>query len=343
MEKTTRNQRVILSFKRHILYIILFLILGNVLGILYYLVSPKYYRATASILKPIGSIETLDVSTKSKTTDKQDIGTELFMSILTSRRMYDDIIEKFNLSSVYGISNIDRVREILQLSCTISASSQRVISISVIDRDPKRAADIANFFWKNLDRLLQEMTITTAKKNRLFIEERLVSTGKTLEQLQAQLNHLQQANKLLAIKDTGEISSLATGLMEKLSEKKLELEKLKRIYQDNQPEIVLLSAEIKDLQKELDRVTSYQTQLTQILRELKSQESVYSFLISQLESAKLDETKNTPFIQVLDSAVVPQKVYSPDIKKILIIISVIVVGIGVIVLFFDVLRFLGSI
>ncbi|MCM8814401.1 MAG: Wzz/FepE/Etk N-terminal domain-containing protein [Candidatus Omnitrophica bacterium] len=339
----SRNQRIIGSFKRHLLYIFLFLVLGILLGILYYIVSPKYYKATAAILKPIGNIETLDIATKSKTTDRQDTGTELFMSILTSRRMYDDIIEKFDLSSVYGIANIDRAREILQASCWVSASSQRVISISVIDRDPKRAADIANFFWKNLDRLLQEMTITTAKKNRMFIEERLVNTGKTLEQLQQQLNQLQQENKLLAIKDTGEISALATELMTKLSEKKLELEKLRRIYQPDQPEVVLLAAEIRDLQKELDRLTSYQARLTQILRELKAQESVYSFLIGQLETAKLDETKNTPFIQVLDTAVPPQKVYSPDIKKILIVISVFIIGIGIIVLFFDVLRFLGSI
>ncbi len=343
MGKISRNQRVLLSFKRHILFIFLFLILGILLGIIYYMISPKYYKATAAILKPIGNIETLDVATKSKTTDKQDTGTELFMSILTSRRMYDDIINKFNLSSVYGISNTDRVREILQASCSISASSQRVISISVIDRDPVRAADMANFFWKNLDRLLQEMTITTAKKNRMFIEERLINTGRTLEKLQEDLNQLQQANKLLAIKDTGEISALATELMKKLSEKKLELEKMKRVYQPDQPEIILLNAEIRDLQKELDRMTSYQTHLTQILRELRAQESVYSFLTGQLETAKLDETKNTPFIQVLDTAVPPQKVYSPDIKKIMIVIIGLIIGIGIIVLFFDVLRFLGSI
>ncbi len=218
MEKTTRNQKVVMSFKKHLLFIFLFFILGILLGILYYLISPKYYRATAAILKPIGSIEVLDVTKKTKET--QDTGTELFMSILTSRRMYDDIIRKFNLPTVYGISNVDRVREILQASCNISASSQRVISISVIDRDPKRAADIANFFWQNLDSLLQEMTITTAKKNRMFIEERLVSTGKILQQLQEQLNQLQQTNKLLAIKDTGEISALATELMTKLATKK---------------------------------------------------------------------------------------------------------------------------
>lgn len=341
MEKTTRNQKVILSIRRHILLIFLFLILGIMLGVVYYLVSPKYYKATAAILKPIGSIETLDVTKKTK--DTQDTGTELFMSILTSRRMYDEIIEKFNLPSVYGMSNVDRVREILQASCNISASSQRVISISVIDRDPKRAADMANFFWQNLDRLLKEMTITTAKKNRIFIEERLVNTSKILQNLQEQLNQLQQSNKLLAIRDTGEISALATDLMTKLAEKKLELERMKRIYQPDQPEIVLLSAEIRDLQKELDRLTSYQTRLTQILREIKAQESVYSFLTGQLETAKLDETKNTPFIQVLDTAVPPQKVYSPDIKKILVIIVGLVIGIGILVLFFDVLRFLGSI
>jgi len=342
MEKT-RNQKVISGVKRHLLFITLYLILGIVLSVLYYLIAPKYYKATSAILKPIGSIETLDVTTKSKTTDKQDTGTELFMSILTSRRMYDDIIHKFNLTSVYGISNIDRVREILQKCCTISESGQRVISISVIDRDPARSAEMANFFWENLDILLKEMTITTAKKNRIFIEERLASTGEILTKLQEELNQLQQANKLLAIKDTGEISTLATELMTKLSEKKLELERMKRIYQPEQPEVVMLSAEIKDLQKELDRLTSYQTNLSVILRELKAQESLYSFLTAQLETAKLDETKNTPFIQVLDTAVVPQKVYSPDIKKILIIISAIIIGIGIIILFFDVLRFLGSI
>jgi uncharacterized protein involved in exopolysaccharide biosynthesis len=338
-----KNTRAKVSFKRHLVYFVLYLIAGNALGVFYYVVSPKYYRATAAILKPIGSLETLEMSQSGKTEQKTDTSSELFLSILNSRRMFDELIETFNLQSVYGIKNTDRVREILHQSCSIKQEGNRVISIKVIDRDPKRAAAMANFFWQNLDKLLQELTITTAKKNRLFIEERLAATTRTLEDLQTRLNALQSSNKFIAIRETGEISELATQLMNKLAEKKLELEKARRIYQEGQNEIVMLKEEIRDLQKELDLLIRYQKDLSQLLREIKTQEASYTFLTGQLEEAKLTESKDTPFVQVLDKAVAPEQVYAPNLKLILMVITIAVVGIGVLVLFLDILKFLGSI
>lgn len=88
---------------------------------------------------------------------------------------------------------------------------------------------------------------------------------------------------------------------------------------------------------------SSQDELTRILRELKVQESLYSFLTSKMEEAKIEETRDTPVVQVLDRAKVPDKVYSPDLKFLLILVTCIIGGIGFLTIFFDILRFLGSI
>lgn len=343
-QPTRSNRKIFNNLKIHALYLFLTYTALVTVGVLAYLMMPKHYKAMATILKPLDTTDTIAiVRGKSASSETADSSSELFMSILKSRSVYDGLIDRFELKKVYRRQNRDRVREILQEKMTIASDNPRVIRISVVDQDPERAAEMANYVWVSLDRLLQELTVTAAKKNRIFIDERVRSTSALLNALYEDLNRLQSANKLLAIKDTGEISQLASQLMTKLTDKKLELDRLLRIYQPEQPEIKSLRAEIRDLQGELDRLTSYQKALSQVLREIKTQDTVYSYLTSQLEEAKISESKNTPFVQVLDKAVPPEKVFQPNLKLILAVITSVMVGVGVLTLLFDILKFLGSI
>ncbi|MFA5645926.1 MAG: GNVR domain-containing protein [Candidatus Ratteibacteria bacterium] len=342
-QSTRSNRKILHNVKIHALYLFLTYIALVTVGVLAYLMMPKHYKAMTTILKPLDTTDTIAIVRGKSTSETADSSSELFMSILKSRSVYDGLIDRFELKKVYRRQNRDRVREILQEKMTIASDNPRVIRISVVDQDPERAAEMANYVWFSLDRLLQELTVTAAKKNRIFIDERVRSTSALLNSLYEELNRLQSANKLLAIKDTGEISQLASQLMTKLTDKKLELDRLLRIYQPEQPEIKSLRAEIRDLQGELDRLTSYQKALSQVLREIKTQDTVYSYLTSQLEEAKISESKNTPFVQVLDKAVPPEKVFQPNIKLILAVITSVMVGVGVLTLLFDILKFLGSI
>jgi len=333
--------------KRHFILIVLTYIAVINLTVLFYLISPKYYKATSSILQPPESEAGIS-STQTSKFSKEPISlirtnTELFFSILNSRRMKDDIIEKFNLKKHYNVSNDDEAIEILNKRTNIILTKDKVIQIDVIDRDPKIAAGIANFYTENLDFLIKELTITTAKQNRIFIEKRLKETTELIEELEKRLTTIQNTNKLVIDPDLTQISLTGGKLMEQLINKQLELEKERQILDDRDPKIIMLKNEIKEIQYSLTKLLSSQDELTRILRELKVQESLYNFLTSKMEEAKIEETRDTPVVQILDKAKIPYKVYKPDVKLLLIIISSIIGGIGFLVIFFDILRFLGSI
>ncbi|MCS7180374.1 MAG: Wzz/FepE/Etk N-terminal domain-containing protein, partial [bacterium] len=215
--------------KRHIILIVLIYLALINLAILLYLISPKYYKATSSILQPPES-EISEISTQSGKFTKEPLSlirtnTELFFSILNSRRMKDDIIEKFDLKKHYNVDNDDEAKEILEERTNIFLTKDKVIQIDVIDRNPNMAADIANFYTSNLDFLIKELTITTAKQNRIFIEKRLKETTELIEQLERRLTEIQNMNKLVVDPELSQISHVGGKLMEQLINKQLELEK----------------------------------------------------------------------------------------------------------------------
>lgn len=343
MKKTNNTKKR--SFA-HIKFVLAFYIITLFLLFFIYWVSPKYYRASASILQPPErelKIETESAKISEKTPSQLRTNTELFLSILNSRSMKDAIIQNFNLVEAYNVSNIDRAREKLEKLTSITLTREKVIEITVVDRNPERAAEIANFFINQLDETIKAISVTTAKQDRIFIESRLKETENNIKVLEEKLAGIKTKEKLIADKELAQVTQMAGKLMEELVNKKLELQKKEEILRGNSPEVVLLKKDIQNIEKTLSRLLYAEDELTGLLRELKTQEEVYKFLTTKLEEAKINEARDTPVVQVLDYAVVPYKIYKPDIKTLLIIQSVVSGVLAVIIFFLDLLRFLGSI
>jgi uncharacterized protein involved in exopolysaccharide biosynthesis len=131
--------------------------------------------------------------------------------------------------------------------------------------------------------------------------------------------------------------------MEDLFSKKLELKRKGEILKADSFEMELLKKEIENTEATLSKLLYSENELMGIIRELRAQEEIYSFLTSKLEEAKIDEARDTPVIQELDKAVVPHKVYKPDIKLLLIIQAAVFGGLAILIFFFDLLRYLGNI
>jgi uncharacterized protein involved in exopolysaccharide biosynthesis len=72
-----------------------------------------------------------------------------------------------------------------------------------------------------------------------------------------------------------------------------------------------------NLQVPTRRVPEANLEYLRVARELKYHESLYDFLGKQLEAARIDESKNSVMVQVVDRAVAPERKSSP--KRMLII------------------------
>ena len=64
----------------------------------------------------------------------------------------------------------------LEGATRIVVSKEKVIKVTVEDKDPQLASDIANFYVSNLDQLNQTLSVSKARENRKFIEQRVAET-----------------------------------------------------------------------------------------------------------------------------------------------------------------------
>lgn len=115
-------------------------------------VLPKMYAATATLLPPqqnpsvltsligqVGSNAILDLP---------DLGlknpADVFVAMLKSRTIEDALVNRFDLRKVYYVKRYVDACKKLEERTEINPEKEGLISIQVEDRDPKRAAAIAN-------------------------------------------------------------------------------------------------------------------------------------------------------------------------------------------------------
>jgi len=98
----------------------------------------------------------------------------LFVGIVGSATVQDGLIETFQLKKVYRDSKIEDARRDLAERTEIAEDRKSgIISIGVTDHDPKRAAAMAQAYVAELDRLVAQVSTSSARRERIFLEERL--------------------------------------------------------------------------------------------------------------------------------------------------------------------------
>src|SRR5271165_3610214 len=176
-----------------------------VLATLVVFLLPKMYTATTTILPPqqkqsalnsmvgqIGAIAGLGAS---------DLGlknpADLFVAMLTSRTIEDSLINRFDLRKVYRVQRYQDARKKLESRSEVIATKEGLISVSVTDQEPRRAADIANAYMDELHNLNQNLAITEAGQRRLFYEQQLKAEQNELSAAELALKQVQEKSGLL--------------------------------------------------------------------------------------------------------------------------------------------------
>ena len=198
-------------------------------------------------------------------------------------------------------------------------------------KNPEKAAEITNAYIEELDHFNKEMNITNAKRNRIFLEERVHQVQLDLSAAEDSLRSFQETHKIIALEEeiAMAIQSYAE-LKAQLIESEIQLGILQQHSTHNNPQIALLKNQIRELEKQLkqmqtatdstsigknelgftipfDDVPEVGLELIRLTREMEIQNRVYAFLLEQYEQAKIQEAKDTPTVQILDYAVPPGK------------------------------------
>jgi tyrosine-protein kinase Etk/Wzc len=271
--------------------------------------------------------------------------TDVFTAMLKSRIMADDIIRRFNLMEHYETKTMHDARGSLEGATRIVVTKEKVIKVAVEDRDPQLASDIANFYVSNLDRLNQTLSVSKARENRKFIEQRVAETQTALVKVEDALKEFQTQNRTVAIEAQSKAMIEATAMIQaQIMAQEVQLQVMGSYLSSNNPEIARVQSSISELRKQLqimetgksgkerlpgDRlrpaITSVPTlalEYGRLARDLKVQETLYALLISQYEQAKLTEARDTPTVQVLDPAIPAERKSRPKI-----LLNVLIAGI----------------
>jgi uncharacterized protein involved in exopolysaccharide biosynthesis len=260
---------------------------------------------------------------------------DLFIGILQSRTVLDDVINKFDLRKVYWDRRMEDAREDLQKYTTVTEDRKSgIISIRVVDKSPTRAAAMAGEYINELDRVVVSLNTSSAHRERLFLEGRLTQVKQDLETAEQNFSQFATKNTALDIPMQGRAMIEATATLEgELISAQTELEGLKQVYADGNVRVRSTQARVDELQRQLEKslgsksnqpvspTAREQNTLFPSIRDLpalgvgyadlyrntKIQEVVFQTLTQQYELAKVQEAKETPSVKVLDSPDVPEK------------------------------------
>jgi uncharacterized protein involved in exopolysaccharide biosynthesis len=250
---------------------------------------------------------------------------DLFVGMLKSHTIADHLIVRFNLKEVYGEKTQSDTRRELERVTDIIAGKDGLIVVEVDDTDPQRAADMANAYVEELDRLTQRLAISEAGQRRLFFQRELKTVRERLASAEVAMRGTQEHTGL--IQPDGQaraIFQLYADMRARVAAKEVEVAMLRTFATDQNPdltraveELANLRAQAAKLEKSSPRradgdilvptgkVAEAGLEFGRRMRDVKYYETLFELLAKQFEMAKIDEAKDAVMIQAVDIASPP--------------------------------------
>lgn len=271
----------------------------------------------------------------------------LFVGILKSVTVQDAVIHKFNLQRVYGKRYMEDTRKELARYTDISEDQKSgLITISVTDHSPKRAAGMAQEYVTELNWVVTHLSTSSAHRERVFLDQRLKQVKSNLEDAERNFSRFASQKGAIDIPTQGKaMVTAAATLQGQLIAAESELKGLKQIYTDNNVRVRAVQARVDELRNALRNIAGKNaneksnagelfpsiSQLpvlgvtyADLLRRTKVEEAVFETLTKEDELAKVQEAKEVPSVKVLDPPAVPQKKSFPPRLLIMILGAILV-------------------
>lgn len=266
---------------------------------------------------------------------------DMYVSFLRGRTVEDSVIQHFGLLARYHAKRMSDARKKLENHSTVALGvKDGLIRISVEDRDPKIAAQIANGYVDELRKLCANLAITEASQRRLFFQQQLLEARNNLTDAEEAMKHTEQTTGVLQIDSQARllIESAAT-LRAQAVAKEIQIQAMRSFATEDNPELIVAKRQLAELQSQLDKLAGQNSgsdfivpkgkvpeagmEYLRKLREVKYNETIFELIAKQFEVAKLDEARQGAVIQVVDVAVVPDKKSSPMRAVIVIVVTLI--------------------
>ena len=311
------------------------------------LTMPNIYTGTTKILPPqqnqsgasalvsqLGGLAALAGAVTKSSTD-------IYVGMLKSRTVADNLIQKFGLIKVYDAEYPSMARKRLERETVILAGKDGIVTIEVDDKDPKRAAELANAYVDELLKISQVLAVTEAAQRRLFFERQFAQAKENLANAEVLARQALQQGGLVKVDDQGRTLVEATARIRVLiSIKEVQIGAMRAFATDLNPDLRLAQQELDSLRRELAKMEGTGTAAKsagnasggqgmdslRLLRDVKYREVIFEALARQYELAKIDEAKDSAVVQVMDKAVEPDRKSKP-VRSVIVLLSALAAGI----------------
>jgi tyrosine-protein kinase Etk/Wzc len=321
---------------------------------------PKSFTASAKIMPPQQTQSMAVAAMTSQLGPLAALGSSLglrnpgdvYVSMLRSETVANNLIDRFSLMSVYKSDLRMDTQKKLKGRTEVNLAKDGIITVSVDDRSPELAAELANGYIEELEKLTKKLAVTEAGKRRLFYEGEVKAELDELSKAELGLKQTQEKTGIIALEGQAKvvIESVAS-LRATVTALQIQVQTLQSFATPENPDLIKAEKELAAAQAQLSRMEKNPgnksildmpvsampaagLEYLRKYREVKYHESLFTLLARQHEAARIDEGKDAVIIQELDKATPPERKSSPHRAIILLIAVILATIIAVMLAFF---------
>jgi len=259
---------------------------------------------------------------------------ELYIDLLHSGTVTGALVDRFHLQQVYRKRYMEgTVKKLVSRTEITENKKSGVITITVVDNDPQRAQDLARGYVEELNKVLSRVSTSSARRERQFIEQRRASVLADLVDAEEQLSHFSSSTSTIDIREQTR-ATVDTGakLQAEMIYGESELESLRQVYGDQNVRVKAARERIGVLKQEIGKISGSSedpgastagvkdelypplrrlpelgVRYADLYRHVKVQEAVYELMSAEYETARIQEAKEIPSVNVIDAAGYPEK------------------------------------
>jgi uncharacterized protein involved in exopolysaccharide biosynthesis len=246
----------------------------------------------------------------------------IYIDMMKSRHVREKLIDEFDLYAVYGVGLIEDALMVLHSHTGFTLLENGIVIVTFEDRDPERAAAVANRYIGLLDEFNREVNIGRAAKTREFIEQQLGDRKTKLDTAEREFKQFQETNEALVLEEQlGAAMAIITNLTSEAIALETELLILKRYpspnsdtYKRKRGEYDEVLGQLRKLKLSadqdeedllhaylptLDEIPELALQMMRLRRTVEIETTIYTMLLKEYEKSRIEEARDTPTIQII--------------------------------------------
>ena len=257
---------------------------------------------------------------------------DVVVSVLKSRIVAEAVVRRFNLQQRYAAPFLADAVRTVQNSTSVAVSKEGLVSLTIEETDPQLAADAANFFVEEVDRVVGRFGLLEATRQRVFVSEQLVGARRGLVAAEDALRTFQERNRAVVLQEQtrGAIEAVAR-LRGEIIASEVRLQVMRDFATERDPDLMALRRRVEEMKRQLGQMQHADSrlavtdgtngmvfgpdisvplaklprvglELARLTRDFKVQETLVALLLQQFEQARIAEAKDPPLMRVLDPA-----------------------------------------